>query len=130
MPNYKIEIADTVESAVQDSDVICTVTASKEPLFSHNNLKPGCHINAVGASKHLFVSLSLKSLLGTPVARELSSDTMVNALVFTDRKESLVNEAGDFVIPLNEGKFDESHLKGELSDLVLKKVEGKRKVNE
>jgi ornithine cyclodeaminase/alanine dehydrogenase-like protein (mu-crystallin family) len=48
--------------------------------------------------------------------------------VFTDRKDSLINEAGDFVIPLKEGKIEESHLKGELCDLVLGKVEGERKV--
>jgi ornithine cyclodeaminase/alanine dehydrogenase-like protein (mu-crystallin family) len=54
MHHFKIEIADNVVDAVQDSDVICTVTASKEPLVSFEHIKPGCHINAVGASTQFF----------------------------------------------------------------------------
>ena len=65
---------------------------------------PGAHINAVGAC--------------TPAARELDSETVAKARLYVDSRQSAANEAGDFIIPRNEGLIDESHIVAELGELL------------
>jgi len=110
------ESAATAEEAVRDADVICTVTSSAEPVVEHGWLKPGVHINAVGSS--------------IPSARELDSATMVAASLFVDRRESTVNESGDYLVPLREGAIDESHIRAELGDVLIGSADGRRDAEE
>lgn len=90
--------------AVKGADIICTTTASKEPVVCGDWISPGAHINAVGSS--------------TSAARELDTAAIQRSRLFTDRYESLFNEAGDFLIPKNEGAITEAHVKGELSEVL------------
>ncbi|SHO58666.1 ornithine cyclodeaminase family protein [Vibrio quintilis] len=53
----EIRVADTPAEAVAEADIICTVTASREPLLSASDLPEKCHINAVGASAMGFQEL-------------------------------------------------------------------------
>jgi len=105
------EALESIKDVVSSSDIICTVTAATEPIINSQWLKPGVHINAVGACY--------------PKFRELDSLTIKKALLFTDRRESLLQEAGDFLIPKSEGLIDDSHVMGELSDLVVGKSKGR-----
>jgi ornithine cyclodeaminase len=102
----------TAEEAVRAADVICTTTASAEPIVKREWLKPGVHINGVGSS--------------IPTARELDSQTMVDASLFVDRRESTLNEAGDFLIPQREGLIGPDHIRAELGELLLGTAEGRR----
>ena len=99
------------EEAVRDADVVCTVTASAEPVLERGWLKPGVHINAVGSS--------------ISTARELDTATMAAAALFVDRRESTVNEAGDYLFPLREGALDESHIRAEIGELLIGAAEGR-----
>lgn len=108
----KIEATPSAQAAVKDADIICTTTSSREPVLLGEWIAPGAHINAVGAS--------------LPSARELDTGAVLKSRLYTDRRESLVNEAGDFIIPKNEGAFTESHIVGELGDLVIGKIAGRR----
>jgi ornithine cyclodeaminase/alanine dehydrogenase-like protein (mu-crystallin family) len=110
------ESVQTAEEAVRDADVVCTTTASAEPVVQRQWLKPGVHINAVGSS--------------IPTARELDSQTMVDASLFVDRRESTLNEAGDFLIPQREGLIGEGHIRAELGELLLGTAEGRRSDDE
>jgi ornithine cyclodeaminase/alanine dehydrogenase-like protein (mu-crystallin family) len=101
----------TAEEAVRDADVICTTTASAEPIVQREWLKPGVHINAVGSS--------------IPSSRELDSQTIVDASLFVDRRESTLNEAGDFLIPQREGLIGPDHIRAELGELLLGTAEGR-----
>jgi ornithine cyclodeaminase/alanine dehydrogenase-like protein (mu-crystallin family) len=92
------------EDAVRGADVICTVTQSAEPVLSHEWLAPGVHINAVGAC--------------FPHTRELDTETVVRSSFFTDRRESCENEAGDYVIPLQEGAISDGHIRAELGEVL------------
>jgi ornithine cyclodeaminase len=56
---------------------------------------------------------------------ELDTECVQNAIFFGDSKEAVFKEAGEFTIPLSHGKIEENHFKGELSDLVCKKVAGR-----
>lgn len=110
---HAIEIvaSDTAEAAVRGAEVICTVTASRTPVLRGGWVAPGAHINAVGAS--------IRS------ARELDSEAVAQSLLFVDRRESAMSEAGDFLIPCDEGAVDHSHIRGELGELVLGRVAGR-----
>jgi len=108
----QIEQVDEAQAAVENSDLICTTTASKTPILKGEWLSPGAHVNAVGAC--------------IPTARELDSEAIKRSRLFVDRLESAANEAGDFIIPRKEGAISDSHILGELGDLLLKRVVGRR----
>jgi ornithine cyclodeaminase len=110
------ESVGSAEEAVRDADVICTVTSSAEPVVERGWLKPGAHINAVGSS--------------IPSARELDSATMTAAALFVDRRESTVNESGDYLVPLREGALDESHIRGEIGEVLIGAADGRRDADE
>ncbi|MGE5274919.1 MAG: ornithine cyclodeaminase family protein [Verrucomicrobiota bacterium] len=96
---------DSVEEAVRGADVVCTVTNSSEPVLRHEWLKPGAHVNAVGSS--------------VKTARELDTPTVVACSLFVDRRESTVNEAGDYLTPLAEGAISgQDHIKAELGEIL------------
>ena len=101
----------TAKDAAADADVICTVTAAKDPVVSADWLPAGCHINAVGSF--------------TPTARELDSETIRRSLLIVDAKESALAESGDVLIPIDEGVIDSSHIRGELCDLVEGTCDGR-----
>ena len=110
------ESVATAEDAVRAADVVCTVTSSAEPVLEYGWLKPGAHINAVGSS--------------IPSTRELDTATMAAAALFVDRRESTVNEAGDYLFPLREGAIDESHIRAEVGEVLIGAAEGRRSPDE
>jgi alanine dehydrogenase len=103
---------ESAEDAVKNADIICTCTMAKEPVLKGAWLKPGCHINAIGAS--------------TPQQRELDTECVVKSRLYADKLESLENEPGDYLTPLKEGKITRKHIVGELSDLIWKRIEARR----
>jgi ornithine cyclodeaminase len=111
-----VEAVADVAGAVRDADLVCTVTASREPVLRGEWLAPGAHVNAVGAS------------LAT--ARELDAEAVARARLFVDRRESAENEAGDYLIALREGRIGKDHIQGEIGDLLLGRVEGRRSAQE
>ena len=106
-----VEVAATPAQAVRDAEVICTVTASREPVLEGAWVAPGAHVNAVGAS--------------IASARELDTAAVAQASLYVDRRESVLAEAGDFLIPRDEGAVDNDHVRGELGELVLGRVAGR-----
>jgi ornithine cyclodeaminase len=111
-----IEPAASVEAAVRDADIVVTATASREPLVQRAWLKDGAHLNAVGAS--------------TPTNREIDTATVAAASLFVDRRESALNEAGDVLIPIQEGAIAEDHIQAELGDVLIGKHPGRRSTTE
>jgi ornithine cyclodeaminase/alanine dehydrogenase-like protein (mu-crystallin family) len=102
--------------AVADADIVCTTTSSREPVLEGAWLMPGVHVNAIGAS--------------LPSARELDSEAVRRSRLFVDRRESTRSEAGDFLIPLQEGVIGEDHIAGEIGELLLGQVDGRRSAEE
>ena len=111
-----LTVAETVEDAVASADVICTVTATLEPILKGEWLKSGTHINAVGSS--------------TPNKRELDTEAVVKSRIFTDSRESALNEAGDFLIAKSEGAVEDNHILGEIGDILNGKVSGREQSDE
>ena len=75
--------ATSVEQAISGADVIVTATNSKTPVLKGLWLKPGCHVNAVGACR--------------PDWRELDDEAMSN-VVFVDSREGATKESGDVML--------------------------------
>lgn len=109
----EIESARSPEDAVRGAELICTVTASPTPVVAGQWLGEGCHINAVGSS--------------IPTTRELDTHAVARARLFVDRIESARNEAGDFLIPRQEGAITDAHILGELGDVLLGRVAGRNR---
>ena len=101
---------------MRDADVIVTATSAAEPILERAWLKPGVHINAVGSS--------------IPTTRELDTATMRDAALFVDRRESTVNEAGDFLFPQREGAIGPDHIRAEIGELLIGAGEGRRSAEE
>jgi ornithine cyclodeaminase len=107
----RLEVANDAAEAVKAADVICTVTASREPVLRGEWLRDGTHVNAVGAS--------------LPNTRELDSEAVRRARVFVDRRESALNEAGDLLIPMQEGVIARDAIVAELGDVAIGKDKGR-----
>lgn len=106
-----VEVSATAQEAVDGAGIVCTATSATEPVLQGGWLSPGAHVNAVGFSG--------------PTGRELDTEAVRRARLFADRRESLLNEAGDFLIPKSEGALGDDHVIGELGEVVLGKVEGR-----
>jgi ornithine cyclodeaminase/alanine dehydrogenase-like protein (mu-crystallin family) len=104
----------TVSSAEQAAacDVVCVVTGSCEPVIRGEWVRPGAHVNLVGAH--------------TPTARESDTALVVRSRVYVDSLESALKEAGDILIPVQEGAIDLAHVIGEIGALLLGSLEGRR----
>jgi len=111
-----VEAVESSEAAVRDADIIVTATTSFTPVVQREWVSPGAHINAVG-------TYSFK-------ARELDSATMADAALFVDRRESALNEAGDYVIPAAEGAFGPEHIRAELGEVLIGNHPGRRSSEE
>ncbi|MDQ6611440.1 MAG: ornithine cyclodeaminase family protein [Gemmatimonadota bacterium] len=107
----EIVVCEHARDAVGPAHVVCTVTSSRTPVLEGGWLAPGTHVNAVGAS--------------ISSARELDSDAVTMARLYVDKRESTMAEAGDFLIPKSEGHFTDSHIIGELGELLLQRVAGR-----
>ena len=97
-------VAPSVDAALFGAEVVCTTTAATEPIVENRWLASGAHVNAVGAC--------------FPTTRELDTETVAHSSLFTDRRESCLNEAGDFILAAAEGAVGPEHIKAELGEVL------------
>ena len=102
----------SVEDAVRGADIVVTATSSREPILKREWLSPGVHINAVGSS--------------IAAARELEADLVAGASLFVDRRESTVNESGDYLAAVERGAV----IRAELGELLTGSADGRKSENE
>jgi len=113
----ELSVAPSAEEAVRGADVVVTATSSREPVLRRGWLKPGAHLNAVGAS--------------TPRARELDTATVAACALFCDSRESLRHEAGEFQLAVAEGLIGgEEHVRAELGEVLAGTAPGRRDADE
>ncbi len=111
-----VRVASSAKEAIENADVICTATTSTKPVFNDNDVKLGTHISAVGSY--------------TPDMQEVPAETLQHAKIFVDSRSASLEEAGDLIQPLRLGLFDESHIWGELGEVVLEKIPGRQSSDE
>ena len=100
--------------AVEGADIVVTATNSSQPVLRREWLAAGSHVNAVGAC--------------VPQARELDTATMAEAAVFADSRESVVNEAGDYLLAAREGVGNP--VRAELGELLTGTAPGRADADE
>ncbi len=113
---FPIEPLPNVEQTVRDADLIVTATTSPEPVLKREWLAPGTHINAVGTY--------------SPTAREIDGPTMAAARIYVDRRESALNEAGDYVIAAKDGLIGPENILGELGEILIGEKSGRTSPDE
>jgi ornithine cyclodeaminase len=96
-------VAPSVDAALFGAEVVCTTTAATEPVVERRWLARGAHVNAVGA-------------FGP--GRELDTETVATSSFFVDRRESALNEGGDYGAAAAEGAIGPDHIKAELGEVL------------
>lgn len=99
-----IRVVTQPQTAVADADIICTATTASQPVFDGRHLKPGAHINGVGSY--------------LPSMQEVDAFTVQQARVFVDSYESAWAEAGDLIVPWQQGLIQQDQVHGEIGELV------------
>ena len=97
-------VSPSVDAALFGAEVVCTTTGSIEPIVEKRWLARGAHVNAVGSC--------------FPTTRELDTETVAHSSFFTDRRESCLNEAGDYILAAAEGAIGPDHIKAELGEVL------------
>lgn len=98
-----VRVAARATEAARHADVLCTATTSTTPVFDDADIRPGTHINAVGAY--------------TPQMREVPTETVRRSRVVIDHRPASLAEAGDLLIPLREGQMTEEQIWAELGEI-------------
>ena len=114
--SFPIEPVRNNEEAVREADIIVTATSSLEPVINREWISSGAHMNAIGTH--------------SPNSREIDSATMAAARIFADRRESVLNESGDYLLAAKEGVVKPESIVGEIGELLLGKVSGRTSESE
>lgn len=111
-----IILAESPSQAVGKADIICTATTSARPVFNDRDLKPGVHINGVGSY--------------TPQMQEIPAETVIRSKVVVDSRAACLEEAGDLIIPLREGRIRENHIYAEVGEIAAVRMPGRTSAEE
>ena len=103
--NYSIECSPIKSSEIPGNSIICTATTSQLPVFSDEQIPPGCHINAIGSYQ--------------PSSREIPSSTILRSKIVVDHLKMCILEAGDLIIPKEEKIWSFENIYCEIGELVL-----------
>ena len=107
----RVEVAATVAEAVVAADVVCTVTGSPTALLFGRDVRPGTHLNLVGAS--------------IPTSREVDDDLVAMARYFVDYRGSALAQAGELLGAIQAGRVTDAHIRGEIGDVLNGTVPGR-----
>jgi ornithine cyclodeaminase/alanine dehydrogenase-like protein (mu-crystallin family) len=114
--SFAVEIVSEREAAARDADIVTCITLSQTPVLEGAWLKPGAHVDLVGAFR--------------PNAREADDAAIRRAKVYVDTRRGALKEAGDIVIPMAAGILKEGDVKGDLFDLCRGEAKGRTSASE
>lgn len=98
-------------AVLSECGLITTVTSSRAPVFSDDEIDTGVHINGIGSFR--------------PDMSEVPSETVCRATVFVDHREATLREAGDIVGPMTRGRLPTDYAPAELGEVLLSKRAGR-----
>jgi ornithine cyclodeaminase/alanine dehydrogenase-like protein (mu-crystallin family) len=101
----------TAQEAAWEADMVCTVSASPEPVLLSAWVQGGTHVNAVGSSR-----------LG-PV--EIDTALVARARFFADHADGVLRQGAEFRRALEEGAIGEDHLLGEIGEVMAGTLAGR-----
>jgi ornithine cyclodeaminase len=104
-------VAASAQEAAADADIVCTVTASSQPVLLGRWVAPGTHLNLVGSSR--------------PGPVEVDTDLVRRARFFADHEEGVRRQGAEFLNALEEGAVGEDHLLGEIGAVFAGSLQGR-----
>ncbi|MBN9670356.1 ornithine cyclodeaminase family protein [Roseibium aggregatum] len=107
-----VRVAENLKQELGRADIVSSATLSSEPLILGECLKPGAHVDLVGAFK--------------PAMRESDDDLVKRAEIFVDTRDGCLVEGGDIVQPLQSGLISPDDVKADLYDLCRDKHPGRQ----
>ena len=108
----KIEAAVSSDEAIEDADLIITVTPSTKPVFDGSKVKKGATVSCVGS--YQFHMQEMDPVILTRAGK-----------IYFDSQEAVLSEAGDITIPLGDGTISQDDFTGDLGEVILGKVGGR-----
>ena len=108
--------AQTVEEAVAEADIVCTVTSSTEPILKGDWVRPGTHLNLVGSSH------------AGPV--EVDNNLVVRSRFIADSREGVLNQGAEFLRAKDAGVIGDEHIVAEIGQVLAGEVDGRRSARE
>ncbi|MCC3868401.1 ornithine cyclodeaminase family protein [Terrisporobacter mayombei] len=115
--NTKIVEATSSDNAIENADIIVTVTPSSKPVFDGTKVKKGATVSCVGAYQHHMQEMDPAIL---PRASK----------IYFDSEEAVLSESGDILIPLEQGIITKEDFTGDIGDVLLGKVVGRENDDE
>ena len=115
--NVRIIAAESSDKAIENADIITTVTTSKKPVFDANKVKKNVHINGVGSY--------------TPDMQEIPEDILVKAnKIYVDTRDGAINESGELITPIKKGLIKKEKINGELGEVINGQIKGRENDDE
>ncbi len=111
-----VSSAGTVEDAVAEADIICTVTSAAEPILKGAWVRPGTHLNLVGSSH------------AGPA--EVDSDLVVRSRFIADSREGVLAQGAEFLRAKAAGLIGDDHIVAEIGQVLAGEIEGRRSIEE
>lgn len=111
-----IQVGANVQEAVDGADIVCTVTSARDTVLRGEWVQAGSHINAVGAS--------------VPSMREIDENLLVKSSLFVDYRPSAFAQAGDIIRAIESGAITDSHIIGEIGEVLSGNVRGRKNAEE
>jgi alanine dehydrogenase len=108
----RVRACDSAEAAVRDADIVVLVTSSPTPVVDDAWVAPGAHVISVGACR--------------PDQREMAPALVARGRLVVDSRAAALVESGDVVQGMREGRFDATHVAGELGDVLLGRAVGRQ----
>ncbi len=106
----------SVEEAVSEADIICTVTPASEPILKGAWVRPGTHVNVVGS--------------GYAGPAEVDNDLVVRSRFVADSREGVLSQGAEFLRAKQAGLIDDGHIVAEIGQVLAGEVEGRRSAEE
>jgi ornithine cyclodeaminase/alanine dehydrogenase-like protein (mu-crystallin family) len=104
--------APTARACVVDADIVCTVSAAKEPILQGKWLRPGTHVNIVGSS------------YAGPV--EVDNELVARARFIADSREGVLAQGAEFLRAKEAGVIGDDHVVGEIGQVLAGAIEGRQ----
>jgi alanine dehydrogenase len=111
-----IDVAKSAEETVRNCDLVVTATTAQQPILNSEWLKPGAHINAVGAHR--------------PDSREIDGPTVARSKVVVDSREAIMAECGDILLAIKEKSITDNPVHAEIGEVLAGTKPGRTSASE
>ena len=115
-PHITFSTATEIEPGARQADIICSAIGRKEPIIEGAWLKPGAHVDLIGAF--------------TPEMREADDEVLRRGSLFVDARETTIHHIGELMIPLAAGVIEERDVLADFSDLCQQRHSGRQSEDE